>query len=158
MARARIDPRRVKIHHTYDVGEAARLLGIHKNTVRGWLKSGLTAIDDDRPTLILGRHLRAYLDARRKSAKRSCPAGTMYCFKCRAAKPPAAGMVDFIPYTATHGNLRAICGDCESFMHRCARTASIAAVMPGLAVTIQAAQATINEVSPPPLELCLERE
>lgn len=158
MAHIRIDPRRVKIHYTYEVGEAARLVGVHKNTVRGWLKSGLAAIDDGRPTLILGRELRAFLDGRRKAAKRICPPGTMYCLKCRQAKPPAAGMVDFIPYTATHGNLRALCGDCETMMHRCARRASIEAIMPGLRVSVQAAAATTNEVSPPPPELCLERE
>lgn len=158
MARVRIDPRRVKIHYTYEVAEAARLLGVHKNTVRGWLGSGLAAIDGGRPTLILGKQLRAFLEARRDGAKRTCPPGTMYCFSCRQAQPPAGGMVDFVPYTETHGNLRALCGDCETLMHRCARRASIPTVMPGFAVSIQGAPATTNEVSRPPPELCLEQE
>ena len=39
----------------------------HKNTVRGWLKSGLETVDDRRPTLVLGRKLSAFLHARREA-------------------------------------------------------------------------------------------
>ena len=34
----RLNPRRVKLHRNYTVGEAAMLLDVHKNTVRSWLK------------------------------------------------------------------------------------------------------------------------
>ena len=49
------NPRLVKIHRNYSVEDIARLFDVHKNTVRSWLKQGLAAIDDRRPTLILGR-------------------------------------------------------------------------------------------------------
>jgi hypothetical protein len=52
----RLNPRRVKIHRTYTVNEAAMLFRVHKNTVCTWLKSGLRPIDSRRPILILGRH------------------------------------------------------------------------------------------------------
>src|SRR6516162_8070923 len=47
----RFNPRRVKIHRTYTVEEAARLFGVHKNTVRTWLKTGSrsTAATDPHP-------------------------------------------------------------------------------------------------------------
>jgi len=51
------NPRRVKIHRSYSVEEMSRLLGVHKNTVRNWLKNGLEPIDDQRPTLIRGSDL-----------------------------------------------------------------------------------------------------
>ena len=61
--------RRVKIHRNYTVDEAARILDVHKNTVRQWLKNGLPAIDDRRPLLILGSELSAYLKKRRANNK-----------------------------------------------------------------------------------------
>jgi hypothetical protein len=42
--------RLVKIHRNYSVEDISRLFRLHKNTVRNWLKEGLTAIDDRRPT------------------------------------------------------------------------------------------------------------
>src|SRR5260221_11249883 len=48
------NPRRVKIHRNYSVEDIARLFGIHKNTVRNWLKQGLATIANLRPLLALG--------------------------------------------------------------------------------------------------------
>jgi predicted ArsR family transcriptional regulator len=50
MANRRIDPRRIKTHFPYTVEEAADALGVHKNTVRMWIKAGLEVADDRRPT------------------------------------------------------------------------------------------------------------
>ena len=110
--------RRVKIRRTYTVGEIARLLAIHKNTVREWIKAGLPTIDDRRPILILGSDLIAFLRARRARKKRPCSPGQMYCFRCRAAKFPAGDMAEYIAITEKVGNLTAICPDCNSMMHR----------------------------------------
>ena len=82
----RFNPRRVKLHRNYTVGEAAMLLEVHKNTIRAWLGSGLEAIDDRRPVLILGRKLSAFLHARRESRRQRCKAGQLYCVRCRAPK------------------------------------------------------------------------
>ena len=49
--------RLVKIHRSYTVEEIASLFGIHKNTVRGWVKAGLPTCDNKRPMLILGHDL-----------------------------------------------------------------------------------------------------
>ncbi len=51
--------RLVKIHRSYTVEEIAHLFGIHKNTVRRWVKAGLAISDDKRPMLILGHDLAA---------------------------------------------------------------------------------------------------
>ena len=81
--------RLVKIHRSYTVEEIAKLFGIHKNTVRGWVKSGLATSDDKRPMLILGHDLAAFLQARRVKNKRPCKPGEIYCVRCRAPKFPA---------------------------------------------------------------------
>src|SRR4029078_13012958 len=71
----RLNPRRVKIHRTFTVEEVARLFGVHKSTVRGWLKAGLPRIDGRRPILILGRKVVGFLYARREGRRQRCRGG-----------------------------------------------------------------------------------
>ncbi len=110
--------RLVKIHRSYKVEEIAKLFGIHKHTVRQWVKNGLPTSDDKRPMLILGRELVAFLRARRLKHKQTCKPGELYCVRCRAPKPPAGDMAEYSPITEKYGNLSGICPDCEAFMNR----------------------------------------
>ncbi len=136
MPARRIIPRLIKLLRTYSVEEASDRLGVHKNTVRGWQRKGLEPIDTSRPVLFLGSALRAYLETKRQKAKRPCPPGTLYCFKCRGPRPPALGMVDYTPRNASSGNLSALCGTCDSIMNRSATRTSLATKMPGIEVQI----------------------
>jgi hypothetical protein len=110
--------RLVKIHRTYTVEEITKLFGVHKNTVRHWVKNGLTTTDDKRPMLILGHVLVAFLKARRMKNKQTCKPGELYCVRCRAPKSPAGDMADYCPITEKFGNLVAICPDCNTLMNR----------------------------------------
>jgi len=112
------NPRLVKIHRNYTVEEVTRLLGVHKNTVRTWIKQGLPTINDKRPMLVLGPDLSAFLQAKRTKNKRPCKPGEMYCVRCRAPKPPALNMVEYKPQTESLGNLFGICPDCDAGMNR----------------------------------------
>ena len=96
----RLNARRVKLHRSYSVEEAARLLRVHKNTVRTWIKTGLQPIDERRPTLILGRELARFLHDRRQRGRKRCQPGQLYCVRCRAPKDPAAGAAEYVPITA----------------------------------------------------------
>ena len=118
MKKRRPNHRLVKIHRNYTVEEIAKLFGIHKNTVRGWVKVGLTTIDDKRPMLILGHGLAAFLQARRLKNKRTCKPGELYCVRCRVPKFPAGDMADYEPVTEKIGNFIAICPDCHSIINR----------------------------------------
>jgi predicted DNA-binding transcriptional regulator AlpA len=40
----------VRLRRTYSVGDIARLLGIHRDTVRGWVEQGLVVIDNPSPS------------------------------------------------------------------------------------------------------------
>ena len=141
----RLNPRRVKIHRSYTVEEAARLFGVHKNTVRGWLKAGLQTIDGRRPILILGRQLASFLHARRERRRQRCRAGEFYCFRCRAPRDSAAGTADYLPITASSGNLRAMCADCGTRMYRRVSFHKLAAAAGDLQVTLPQAQQRIVE-------------
>jgi hypothetical protein len=110
--------RLVKIHWNYTVEEITRLLDVHKNTVRNWFKQGLTTIDRQRPTLVLGSALSRFLQDRRQRAQKRCAPGEIYCVKCRAPVQPAGDMADYLPVTATLGTLRGICPACETLIHR----------------------------------------
>jgi excisionase family DNA binding protein len=131
----RPDRRRVKIHRTYTVDEAARTLGVAKGTVRRWLKNGLPTIDHRKPALIRGLDLAEFLKSK-ATPKQSCPPGHCYCVKCRSAQRPDGAMADYIITTATSGNLRGLCPTCGSWMHRRTSHAQLAAVRTQLDVTI----------------------
>lgn len=151
MSARRINPRLIKLHRPYAVDEAARALGVHPNTVRHWIGEGLPALASQRPTLILGGELRAFLEARRKRAARPCVAGTIFCFKCRAPRRPALGMVDFIAHSAAGGNLKALCETCGTVMHQRVARAAIALKMPGIDVQIRGAEPRLTGSAPSPL-------
>ena len=140
----RVNLQRVKRHRTYSRTELAALLGVHKNTVRNWQRHGLEAVDTSRPALFHGERVRAFLGDRRARSKRPCPPGTFYCFGCRAPRPPALGMVDFVELRPSTGNLRAICDTCGTMMHRRARRQALDDVMPGIAVQITEAATRLS--------------
>lgn len=151
MPARRINPRLIKLHRSYSVEDAARTLGAHKNSVRGWIKKGLPVLDRYRPMVILGHELRAYLEAKRKAAKRPCPPGTFYCFKCRQPRAPATGMIEYTPRNATTGNLTALCQACGTLMNRSASLASLAAIIPNLEIQIREAGTRLIERKQPSL-------
>jgi excisionase family DNA binding protein len=124
--RHRLNPRRVKVHYSYTVAEAAVLLGVHRNTVRHWIGAGLATIRVGGLILVLGDELRAFLVRRQAKRRVHCPPGSMFCLKCRAARQPPAGLVEVVAVTATIANLRGICPDCASLMHRRVSLACIA--------------------------------
>lgn len=110
--------RLVKIHRSYTVEDAADLFGIHKNTVRAWVKAGLATTDDQRPMLILGRELAGFLQRRRTKRKHPCKPGEIYCVRCRAPKMPAGDIAEYQPDNETIGNLSAICPNCNAMINR----------------------------------------
>ena len=136
MGKRHPNPRLVKIHRSYTVDEAASRLGVHKNTVREWIRRGLPTNDNKRPLLILGRDLLAYLQARRVRNKRPCRAGELYCLRCRTPKEPAGGMVEYQATTPMLGNLVAICPDCHAIMNRRASVAKLNLLKPHMDITM----------------------
>ena len=142
--RHRASPRLVKIHRSYTVEEAADLFSVHKNTIRAWIKVGLPVIDRKRPTVIHGLALRDFLSLRRTKNRQACQAGQIYCVRCRAPKQPAGDMAEYLPISATSGNLRGICPDCEALIHRRVNLERIGLIQGHLDVTIPVAESHIR--------------
>jgi len=104
--------------YSYTVAEAAKLFGVHRNTVRAWIKGGLDTVRVGKMILILGDELRSFLQKRRAARRTTTPLGWLYCLKCRAPRAPAEGLMELIQERAGTANVRAICGHCDTLMHR----------------------------------------
>ncbi|MFC5487704.1 helix-turn-helix domain-containing protein [Dokdonella soli] len=138
-----------KIHRSYTVDEAARCFGVHRNTVRQWIKRGLPVCDDKRPTLVLGRDLASYLQVKRTINKRPCRPGQIYCVRCRAPRSPAGDMADYIASSATSGRLVGICPDCDALMNRRVSLANLLQVGGELVITMPQAHSRIGDTHHP---------
>lgn len=141
--------RLVKIHRTYTVEETSSLFGIHRQTVRAWLKQGLPAIDTRRPALILGNELVAFLKRRRTKNRRPCGAGEIYCVRCRLPRRPAGDMAQYKERTATLGDLVGTCPECRCLMYRRVNVARLEEVRGKLAVSVAKGRRHIDETSGP---------
>lgn len=158
MARRRPNPALAKKHRSYTVEEIARLFGVHRNTVREWIKRGLPTTDDRRPALILGRSLYAFLQSRRDKNKRSCKLGELYCVRCREPRSPADGWVQYQPLTASLGNLIGICSQCDSWLYRRASLAKLGQFCGEFSITMPEARQHLGESEPPSVNSDLNQD
>ena len=158
MSARRINPNRIKLHRCYSVAELAICCDVHKNTVRHWQAKGLKPIEPCRPFLFHGATAREFFARTNANRKRPCPPGTFYCFKCREPRAPAGGMVEATRKNETTGNLSAICEACGTMMHRRARLAAIAVIMPNLDVQIKEVGPRICEHTKPSLNCDIRKD
>lgn len=116
--KARPNPYRAKIHYSYSVAEVAKLYGVHRNTVRAWQRGGLESFRVGREDLILGSELRDFLLRRQARRRVKTQPGQIHCMKCKASRAPAEDWVEIAGPPAATLNIRALCGECGSLMHR----------------------------------------
>ena len=145
MATRHPNHRLAKIHRNYTVEEIASLFGVHRNTVREWIRRGLPTTDRRRPLLVLGRDLGAFLQARRLKNKRTCQPGEIYCVRCRVPRNPAGDMAEYQLVTAALGNLVGICPTCECMMYRRVNLAKLGQVRGNLDITMPQALSHLGE-------------
>lgn len=151
MSATRPNPRLAKVHRNYTVDEIARLYGVHRNTVRAWLKRGLRTVDERRPLLVLGRDLADYLRQRRTESKRPCGPGELYCLRCREPRVPANRRVVYRPLTPTQGNLVGRCGHCGVGLFRRISLAKLPGIEAVLGVMCEQGEGHIDENPSPTL-------
>lgn len=158
MPRRHPNYRLAKIHRSYSVQEGATLLGVHRNTVREWIRQGLPTTDRTRPLLILGRDLAAFLLARRVKNKRTCQAGEIYCVRCRHPRTPAGDMAEYQPVTEKTGNLVGICPACECMIYRRVSLVRLEQVRGKLEITMPKVSTRIDESAQPSVNSDFRRE
>jgi hypothetical protein len=122
MAR-RVRAARVKVHRNYTIEQAAETVGVTPQTVRSWIKQGLPVMAARRPYQILGCALREFLARTEADRKQPLRIGEFFCLRCKTARPPALGMMDYSPLSPSHGRLSAFCAECEG---PCGRVVSAA--------------------------------
>jgi len=157
MTRRKANPRLVKTHRSYTVEEAARKLGVHKNTVRHWLKEGLQTIDDRRPLLIHGQTLKRFLEDRRRRGKRRCGVCELYCMRCRAPRAPADGTVQLHDLKGRSLNLRGRCQHCGTLMHKRVSRGHLPKIKEMLKVARPGHQSRLGEQTERPVDCDLEK-
>ncbi len=123
--RPRLNPRRAKTHRSYTIAEAAQLFEVHRNTVRNWTRAGLETVKTRGGVLILGDELRRFLISQSAKRRMICPPGSMLCLKCREPRRPPPELVEVLHRAPGNVNLRGICPDCGTLMHRRASLARL---------------------------------
>ena len=149
--------RRVKSHSVYTVAEAAEVLGVHKGTVRRWIRDdGLPAVTDRKPVLIDGSDLRQFLETRYRAARKKLDSGEFFCFGCRDRRSPDGGLVDYRPRTIDLGMLTGLCPCCGTEMHRAFRKADLGRLPKDLEVAFPMAEMRLSGSAPPTLNVDLQ--
>ncbi len=136
--------RLVKRHRSYTVDETAKTLGVAKGTVRRWLRNGLPSLQDQRPLLILGDDLVAFLKER-KQPKQKCRCDECFCFRCRAPRRPALNEVEFWPMGLTGGRISAQCAECATVMSKRVSLATFELLKEELHVRVRQADERIGK-------------
>ena len=118
------DPRRAKVHFCYSVAEASKLFGVHRNTIRSWIRAGLEYFVQGGRVFMLGSAIRAFLERRRAVRRTPLKPGRLYCMKCREARLPAGGMAELVRPRGGTATVRALC-ECGAWMNRSASLARL---------------------------------
>lgn len=136
MSRRKLNRQNIHIHLNYTVEDAARALGIHRQTVRRWIKAKqLPALRDQKPMLILGGDLVDFINSRTKP-KTKMQLQQCRCFKCQAPRGPAFLAIEYHPANALSGNLYALCEVCGADMYKHFSASNLEALRAIVEVTI----------------------
>lgn len=114
----RISTRSIRAARTFTIEEAAEAAGVSVWTVRNWVKAGLPLMASRRPYLILGEHLRGFIEGKRRSRKEPLQDDQLYCLSCKAGRKPMGQMVDCLPQSPRTARLVGLCEVCGGTCNR----------------------------------------
>jgi hypothetical protein len=82
--------RRVRYWYSYNVEEICEVFSdskLHPQTIRKWIKNGLSTVDTKKPALVYGNELISYLKKNNNTNKCKTEFDEMYCMRCQDAQP-----------------------------------------------------------------------
>ncbi|WP_430540808.1 helix-turn-helix domain-containing protein [Planktotalea arctica] len=104
----------IKSALTYEICEAAQVLGVTPGTIRNWIKDGLPIMSERKPYLILGDAIKTYLRAKRRVSKRPLEANELFCPSCKSGRHPLSrGMTSTLIASGSH-LFKGTCSACGS--------------------------------------------
>lgn len=107
----------IKSLRCYTIPEAADVAGVSTRTIHTWSKQGLPILAGDRPTLIRGDDLIAFIKKQRARRKINLLPHQFLCLKCRAARSAAGGFAT-CRRKGARVTLQAICEKCDGVMNK----------------------------------------
>jgi hypothetical protein len=110
--------RLIKRDYAYTLEELLDLLGVHKNSIYEWHKTGLPFIDDGRPSLIHGTDLMDFLKKRQARRKKTCKSNELFCFKCQMPTKPWENAVDLKILNQKQLNIMGVCEICNTKIYK----------------------------------------
>lgn len=77
---------KIRNRKAYYIREVSSLLGVNRKTIFRWLQEGLLLLDaTKKPRLIMGRALKAFIQAKRNAKKVKLQLDEFYCLSCKKA-------------------------------------------------------------------------
>ncbi len=152
-------PNKIKAHRIYTVWEAAEALGKHRRTIIRWINDkGLIADKSQKPWLIKGTDLKAFLGQQRSKARCKLALHHLYCLGCDSPQEPAGKFADYTQQTATTGMLSALCPACECVINKVVRRADLEVIRAKIEVTVQQADPRLVSRTDAPLNVTFTDE
>jgi len=90
------------------------------------IRDGLPTLDGQKPILVLGSELKAWLQAKWAAKKQKCPPGELPCFKCQCPRIPKSGSAKIIPCKEKTVTIKALCSICNTRMNQTGSLAKLA--------------------------------
>ncbi len=114
----RPDFRIIRPTKTYSLPEIARSLGRNRATVRSWVRNGLPTLNGQKPFLVLGFDLKAWLKAKWAAKKHKCLPGELFCFRCQRPRMPKPDSVQIISRNEKTVTIKGRCIECNRRMNQ----------------------------------------
>ena len=112
------NPNIIASYKSYTVDQICKIYAdkkLHAQTIRKWIKSGELETVSNRPILIYGEVLKAFIKARNKAHKRNLEFNQFKCVKCREIATPQGNKI--LVYQNKNGSLKAV-GICPACNHQ----------------------------------------